>query len=267
MIFVEGVLTKYVGKKPTERYVFLFDGLIILTKQNMKRSSVTGPVGDYKLKEKFMFRRLDVIIDKDDSADIKNAFELQVRDHPPIVLAAKTVEEKNLWMAHLISLQTRSMLERMLENKLSEEEKLQPLRLPPPDSYGFARDDSTENIVLEDRDQSAPGESPLIKGGTLLKLVERLTYHMYADPKFVRTFLTTYRTFCKPEELLTLLIQRFEIPDPPPLNNTLDDSSVGCIRDDLKRFRQEYAKPVQFRLVNCREGLNDTIVLPNPLLY
>ena len=50
----------------TERYVFLFDGLIILTKQNTKRSSVTGPVGDYKLKEKFQMRKVD-IIDKEDT--------------------------------------------------------------------------------------------------------------------------------------------------------------------------------------------------------
>lgn len=198
-----------------------------------------------------MFRRLDIIDreNKDDS-EIRHAFELQVRDHPPIVLSAKSAEEKNMWMAHLISLQARSMLERILDTKLSEEEKQQPLRLPSAEQYRFAVEDSDENIVFEERDQASAGESPLIKGGTLLKLVARLTYYMYADPKFVRTFLTTYRTFCNPVELLKLLIERFEIPDPPPLNSAEDNPDpAGAIREDMKRFRQEYAKPVQFRYV------------------
>ena len=57
---------KYAGRRLAERYIFLFDGLIILTKQNTKRSSVTGPVGDYKLKEKFNIRKVDVA-DREDS--------------------------------------------------------------------------------------------------------------------------------------------------------------------------------------------------------
>jgi len=70
---------KYAGRRFAERYVFLFDGLIILTKQNTKRSSVTGPVGDYKLKEKFNIRKVDVADREDSEGNHSNIlFYLQV---------------------------------------------------------------------------------------------------------------------------------------------------------------------------------------------
>jgi len=62
----EGALQKVVGRRLTDRHVFLFDGLMILTKQNKSRISVTGPVGDYKLKEKYNVRLVD-ITDRDDT--------------------------------------------------------------------------------------------------------------------------------------------------------------------------------------------------------
>lgn len=247
---LDGVLMKHTRGKNTERHVFLFDALIVLCKQNLRRTSVSQPQGEFKLKEKFNIRKIEVR-DKEDCDEYKNAFELQARDHSNhVLLVAKTAEEKSNWMAALISLQTRSMLERQLDTILRDEERNTPLKLPTPEEYRFAIEDSENNIVFEDQ-PAAPGESPLIKGGTLLKLVERLTYHMYADPKFVRTFLTTYRSFCSPQQLLDLLIERFEIPDIEMDPEMVADNNDNLqLRDDLKRFRKEYVKPVQFRVVN-----------------
>ncbi|KAG8449160.1 hypothetical protein GDO86_016002 [Hymenochirus boettgeri] len=246
---MEGSLTR-VGAKH-ERHVFLFDGLMISCKMNHGQSRIPGyNTAEYRLKEKFIMRKV-LINDKEDTYDYKNAFELLSKDDNSIVFASKTAEEKNNWMAALISLQYRSMLDRMLDSVLIQEENEQPLRLPGIDVYRFVEEDSEENIVFEDNMQSRGG-IPIIKGGTVDKLIERLTYHMYADPNFVRTFLTTYRSFCKPQQLLSLLIERFEIPDPEPTeaDRLAIEKGEQPISTNLKRFRKEYVQPVQLRVLN-----------------
>ena len=70
-------------------------------------------------------------------------------------------------------------------------------------------------------------------------------------PTFIRVFLTTYRSFTHPAELLALLIKRYEIPEPPPVGKDLIAIERGqtIVRDDLKRYRKEFSHPIQLRCV------------------
>eukprot|EP00062_Callorhinchus_milii_P009664 gi/632953712/ref/XP_007892573.1/ PREDICTED: son of sevenless homolog 1 isoform X1 [Callorhinchus milii] len=249
---MEGTLTR-VGAKH-ERHIFLFDGLMICCKSNHGQPRMPGGSNaEYRLKEKLFMRKVQ-INDKDDTNEYKHAFEIILKDENSVIFAAKSAEEKHNWMAALISLQYRSTLERMLDATMLQEEKEEPLRLPSPSVYRFSEPDSEENIVFEENVQSKSG-IPIIKAGTVVKLIERLTYHMYADPNFVRTFLTTYRSFCKPQELLSLLIERFEILEPAPTDadRKVMDHGDQPLSSELKRFRKEYVQPVQLRVLNvCR---------------
>lgn len=250
----EDTLMKLVsGKRNTERKVFLFDGLLVLCKANTRNKTVSGAANyDFRLKERLFMRKVD-IIDRHDTDELKNAFEIAPRELHSVVLIGKNAQHKNEWMADLVMLNTKSMLERILDSILSDIERRHPLKLPNPEVYKFAVPDSPSNIVLEEKESAGV---PLIKGATLVKLIERLTYHIYADPMFVRTFLTTFRSFCSPQELLQLLIERFDIPDPslvyePGGDKDLDDKlHKSSQREDWKRYKKEYVQPVQFRVLN-----------------
>lgn len=166
----------------------------------------------------------------------------------------------------------RAILERRLDAELQHERNLPLPYMPPPELYRFSEPDSKDNIQFEDLQnrtinskdldkhlRNETDQIPVIRCATLIKLVERLTYHKY-QPNIVDSFLTTYRSFIPdPEELLDLLIERFKIPDPPltvvhPNFNGSPDDLPECDRTTykqyIKRFRQEYSKPVKMRVIN-----------------
>ena len=49
-------------------------------------------------------------------------------------------------------------------------------------THRFAEEDCDDNILFEEKGSTsmAGGQGPLIKAGTIYKLVERLTFHEYA---------------------------------------------------------------------------------------
>nr|1PMS_A Chain A, SOS 1 [Mus musculus] len=103
---MEGTLTR-VGAKH-ERHIFLFDGLMICCKSNHGQPRLPGASSaEYRLKEKFFMRKVQ-INDKDDTSEYKHAFEIILKDGNSVIFSAKSAEEKNNWMAALISLQYRS---------------------------------------------------------------------------------------------------------------------------------------------------------------
>ncbi|XP_013143597.1 PREDICTED: protein son of sevenless [Papilio polytes] len=258
------------GKRIAERRAYLFDGLLLLCKPStslvaVNSSSITvgGSSGQQlKLKEKLHVRKLE-LVDRPDTDEGRHMVELCPRVGPPVLLAAASCAEKRNWMCDLVMLNTKPMLDRSLDSILLDLERRHPLKLPPVHLYRFAVPDSPDNIVLEERASPNTSPVPLIKGATLLKLVERLTYHIYADLNLVRTFLTTYRSFCSPSELLDLLIERFKIPEP---SEVYDAPRIDCVestassdaeklskntaREDWKRYRKEFQQPVKFRVIN-----------------
>jgi len=79
-------------------------------------------------------------------------------------------------------------------------------------------------------------QNPQIKGGTVEKLVERLTYEKYPDPEYLQAFLLTYRSFTTATEVLEMLIKRYSL-EPPN-------------KEDVERFNENTLKPIRLRVYN-----------------
>ncbi|KJH49616.1 RasGEF domain protein [Dictyocaulus viviparus] len=250
------------GRWKTERHIFLFDHLLVFCKKHKT----------YKFKERITVNLMDIVDIKDNDV-LRHSFRLESREKPyttrTFTMICRSAEEKMDWMSALVTVNTKSILDRVLDGYEKEEAKRIPLIIPGPDQYRFAEPDSEENISFEDYTSSSG--IPVVKNGTVLKLVERLTYHQYTDNKYVQTFLISYRSFCTPSELLEMLIERFNVPVPNkliqnqemrggPLAGRYDTVqshglSGGSIfsaysEQSYQRFRKEYERPIQRRVLS-----------------
>ena len=80
------------------------------------------------------------------------------------------------------------------------------------DASRFIEDDSDDIVFMLTGDDPIP----VVKAGTVERLVERLTYDKFIDLRFQDRFLMSYRTCISSERLLRMLINRF-----------LNDSGAG----------------------------------------
>ena len=210
--------------KTSKRYAYLFDGLLILIKKML--------IGKVSSRFKQCIS-LDKCILKD--LDDELCFELHIvnansrfntggggtQDLESIVFITEQPSDKWQWMSMLCYSQYKCTIERLLQAMTEEQNKENPLPIPC-GSYVFDQPDSPETILFE---QAAPNQSERhvnpyvssdglsVRAATLVKLIERLTHHLYPDPKFSHTFLMCFREFCSTHQLLSLLSQRYDVPD------------------------------------------------------
>uniref|UniRef100_A0A3Q0KEF3 Putative ras GTP exchange factor, son of sevenless n=1 Tax=Schistosoma mansoni TaxID=6183 RepID=A0A3Q0KEF3_SCHMA len=164
-------------------------------------------------------------------------------------------EDKANWISALVYLHLARLFKRYLTSLPRQD---LPLILPSPSVYRYAVPDSPSNIIFESSQTDGSAGIPVIRAATILKLIERMTYHEYFDNKTLNAFLLTYRRYITSLELLDLLIERFNIPNPDfteAANETFNsikerDSSITVALRLEQRFRSVYKRRVQYRVLN-----------------
>ena len=186
-----------------------------------------------KFKQKILLDRCHLV----DRGDDESCFELHqstngngggryTRNDEYTLFILDTYKDKYHWMSMLCYTQYKFTIDRLLQIMIEEHNRLNPLPVPPK-TYIFDHPDSPETILFDLSNSTTMTSSDFnpylashassdgwhIKAATLVKLVERLTHHLYLHPKFSNTFLMFFREFTTPHKLMELLIIRYHVPD------------------------------------------------------
>ncbi|CAF3768719.1 unnamed protein product [Rotaria sp. Silwood1] len=217
-----------------DRRAILFSTILCLCK-NLSNDK-------WKFKEKIWLRKFN-INDQIIIPDHEHVFEIKC-DEKNYILAARSEQDKFQWLCLLMYIRNKSILQRELYNILINEDAQQVLLTPDPSRYKFCAPNLPTNILIDyqTNDKSSSSSSFIIRGATIEKLIEHLTHHQLLHPRFVKSFLMTYKSYCTPLELLNLLIERYNIPEPA--------SAYLYTEQQLKKFRKEYIQPIKLRVLN-----------------
>eukprot|EP00040_Diaphanoeca_grandis_P021301 m.113455 g.113455 ORF g.113455 m.113455 type:complete len:1196 (-) comp28272_c0_seq1:23-3610(-) len=223
------VIWHHKAGKMAQRIAWTFDTLIIFCKTADKKGY------QYRLKERFDLRLATVtIITQPEESDYQHAIKIVDPSGDHLILVTDGPDSTHKWFLALKHPTITKFLNQCLQRKEEEYEESLPDLMPDKSVYPFADRDSDDNIRLE----TGTG-TEVVKGGTLLKLVERLTYPKHADMNYVKDFLISFRSFCEPHVLLDYLVKRYRISEP----NSADKTK-------MRLFSRKIAIPIKLRVVN-----------------
>ena len=114
----------------------------------------------------------------------------------------RSAKDKSVKELEALYLETEKELKAARKKELEEDIDWGPLEEM--EGYPFNEEDTTDNIVLDERGA--------LVGASLPKLIQRLTAR--PTPGFMETFLVTWPTFCSAEDFSHLLLVRFNPPNP-----------------------------------------------------
>eukprot|EP01125_Pyxidicula_operculata_P009084 TRINITY_DN3004_c0_g1_i2.p1 TRINITY_DN3004_c0_g1~~TRINITY_DN3004_c0_g1_i2.p1 ORF type:complete len:700 (+),score=202.82 TRINITY_DN3004_c0_g1_i2:824-2923(+) len=131
------------------------------------------------------------------------------------------------------------------EERMREEKSIDPAIKLDWDVNIWSVSDESNMIIRMDEETKIS----VVEAATLNELVKYLTSK--PDMTFLKTFLTTYKSFSTPFILLKKLLQRYDTPDIPEPNSTTNNGSSDNPNSNIVYVDQATAKSVQVRVVNA----------------
>lgn len=231
---------------------YLFDNVFII--------SWIG--SDTKRKRKLYYITEGMSVGQFSTTEVRNGFSLRQLSGDVKVFKCMNQREQQSWVEQFKTIlnskeqeqaQQQLQLQQTFEKQLQQQPggmgkdiqffftvDLQTLYKNPEQWNRFQQPDEPHNIEYSTDEQTG---TKSLKLATLEKLIEKLTATEvepgFDQNSFVHAFMLTYRSFIEPEDLLNMLITRYNTPPPNP----------SISPDEFKRYLQRVLFPLRLRII------------------